>query len=86
MVCSLNFIGIVGSLVRSYFSCSLSDEDEKKMVRSGVLPPSESGEFIAKNAKYVQIHEDGLDKLCKEVRNFILPASFFASFLSSAPF
>ncbi|KOB65016.1 Uncharacterized protein OBRU01_23193, partial [Operophtera brumata] len=37
------------------------------MVRSGVLSPSESGEFIAKNAEHVTICEDGLDKLCKEM-------------------
>lgn len=38
------------------------------MVREGVLLPAESGEFIAKNAQYVKIHETGLDKLCEEVR------------------
>lgn len=38
------------------------------MVREGVLPPAESGEFIAKNAQHVKIHEAGLEKLCEEVR------------------
>lgn len=34
-----------------------------------VLLPAQSGEFIAKNAKYVKIHKTGLDKLCEEVSN-----------------
>lgn len=37
------------------------------MVREGVLSPAESGEFIAKNAQHVQIHESGLEKLCEEM-------------------
>ncbi|CAB3240127.1 unnamed protein product [Arctia plantaginis] len=32
-----------------------------------VLLPAQSGEFIAKNAKYVKIHETGLDKLSDEM-------------------
>lgn len=35
-----------------------------------VLLPAKAGEFIARYAKHVQIHEEGLDKACKEV-NFI---------------
>ncbi|XP_037968343.2 queuosine salvage protein [Plutella xylostella] len=37
------------------------------MVREGVLPPAESGQYIAAHAKHVQIHEEGLDKLAKEM-------------------
>ncbi|KAJ8735232.1 hypothetical protein PYW07_006852 [Mythimna separata] len=37
------------------------------MVREGVLQPVESGEFIAKNAQHVKIHEEGLQKLCDEM-------------------
>ncbi|KAJ8736674.1 hypothetical protein PYW08_007330 [Mythimna loreyi] len=37
------------------------------MVREGVLPPAESGDFITKNAKHVKIHEEGLQKLCEEM-------------------
>ncbi|XP_075991899.1 queuosine 5'-phosphate N-glycosylase/hydrolase [Anticarsia gemmatalis] len=37
------------------------------MVREGVSAPAQSGEFIAKNAQHVKIHETGLDKLCEEM-------------------
>ncbi|XP_061708289.1 queuosine 5'-phosphate N-glycosylase/hydrolase [Cydia pomonella] len=32
-----------------------------------MLWPAAAGEFIAKNAQHVKIHEEGLDKLCKEM-------------------
>ncbi|XP_012545868.2 queuosine 5'-phosphate N-glycosylase/hydrolase [Bombyx mori] len=32
-----------------------------------VLLPAKAGEFIARYAKHVQIHEEGLDKACKEI-------------------
>ncbi|XP_047035965.1 queuosine salvage protein [Helicoverpa zea] len=37
------------------------------MVREGVLQPAAAGEFIARNAHHVKIHETGLDKLCEEM-------------------
>ncbi|XP_026492594.2 queuosine 5'-phosphate N-glycosylase/hydrolase [Vanessa tameamea] len=37
------------------------------MVRNGFLSPAESGKFINTRAQHVRIHEDGLEKLCKEM-------------------
>lgn len=34
---------------------------------SKMLYPAEAGEFIAKHAQHVKIHDEGLDKLCQEV-------------------
>ncbi|XP_072947524.1 queuosine 5'-phosphate N-glycosylase/hydrolase [Epargyreus clarus] len=41
------------------------------MVREGVLGPAASGEFIAQNAKYVKIHNDGIEKLCEKLVSHI---------------
>lgn len=36
------------------------------LTMSEVLPPKVSGEFIAKNAKHVKIHDGGIRKLAEE--------------------
>lgn len=31
------------------------------------LNPKDSGEFIVKNAQYLEVHEEGIEELAKEV-------------------
>lgn len=49
------------------------------MLRSGVLSPAKSAEFIAKSAKHVKLHEDGIETLCDEVSkvNVIVTTKFY---------
>ncbi|XP_045776240.1 queuosine salvage protein [Maniola jurtina] len=37
------------------------------MVRNGVLPPAQSGEFISERSRHVKIHSEGIEKLCDEI-------------------
>jgi hypothetical protein len=36
------------------------------------LSPKESGEFVVKNAKFLEVIEDGIDKLANEVNFYIV--------------
>ncbi len=44
--------------------CDFFKFNNKKMT----LSPKESAEFVVKNAEHVQVHEDGIKNIVKEVK------------------